>query len=115
MTFEEFVTKKISGPHRDWYDPNGNSSCAVVCRMRSGYLSSLRWEFSQVVCDVKYFLTNEFKGIDTPLIWFIQLLILPVLFPVVPFTRVKSRYREAINDYRIDYEKASAANGWDDE
>lgn len=114
-SFEEYLTEKLSEPTGDWYDPDGNSTRATVVRMRNdGYLAALKWEFFSLVGDIKYFLTKEFKGIETPIVWFVQFLFIPVICPVALLTRTSSRYKEAITEYRRGYEakvKASKKQG----
>ena len=110
-SFEEYLTDRLSDPTGDWYDSDGNSTRATVVRMRDGgYLSALKWEFFALSGDIKYFLTKEFKGIETPVIWFVQFLFIPVICPVVLFTRTSSRYKEAIAEYRRDYDAKAKAS-----
>lgn len=114
-SFEEYLTEKLSEPTGDWYDPEGNSTRATVVRMRDeGYLSALTFEFFALSKDIKYFITDEFKGVETPIIWFVQFAFIPVVCPVALFTRTSSRYKEAIAEYRRGYEakvKASKKQG----
>ena len=110
-SFEEYLTEKLSEPTGDWYDSDGNSTRATVVRMRDGgYFSALKWEFFAIAGDIKYFLTKEFKGIETPVIWFVQFLFIPVICPVVLFTRTSSRYKDAIAEYRRDYDAKAKAS-----
>lgn len=105
FTFEDYINLKLAEPASDWYDPSGNSPRAVVVRMRKdGYFAALKWEVSDLAGDIKYFLTKEFKGIYTPIAWFAQLAVLPAILPVVPFIRVRSRYRRALGEYRQSYD-----------
>lgn len=105
FTFEDYLNRKICEPVNDWYNPDGNSPRAVVTRMRrSGYISALKWELRDLAGDIKYFFTKEFKGVYTPVAWFVQLGLLPFLIPVVPFIRVRSRYRHALDEYQQSYE-----------
>lgn len=104
-SFEEYLNDRLSKPTVDWYDPEGNGTRATVVRMRdNGYLSALKFEFFDLAGDIKYFITKEFKGVETPIIWFVQFAFIPVICPVVLFTRTSSRYKEAIAEYRRDYE-----------
>jgi hypothetical protein len=104
FTFEDYLNHKISAPVGEWYDPNGNSPRAVVTRMRrDGYFAALKWELKDLAGGVKYFLTKEFKGVYTPVVWFLQLATAPFLLPVVPFTRTRYRYRRALEEYRRGY------------
>lgn len=118
-SFEEYLNDMLNKQTGDWYDPEGNSTRATVVRMRDeGYLSALKFEFFALFEDIKYFITEEFKGVETPIIWFVQFAFIPVICPVVLFTRTSSRYKEAIAEYRLDYEakvKASKKQGGLDE
>lgn len=105
FTFEDYLNRKLSEPVHDWYDPTGNSPRAVVTRMRrEGYFAALRYEIRDLAGGIKYFLTKEFKGIYTPVAWFAQLTVLPVILPVVPFIRVRTRYSQALGEYRRSYD-----------
>lgn len=118
-SFEEYLNDRLNKPTGDCYDPEGNSTRATVVRMRDeGYLLALKFEFFALFEDIKYFITKEFKGVETPIIWFAQFMFIPVICPVVLFTRTSSRYKEAIAEYRRDYEakvKASKKQGGLDE
>lgn len=104
MTFDEYVENEITKPTVDWYDPDGNSSRAVVTRMKKkGSLIAIRWEIHQLISEMKYSLTNDFDGWNTPIGFVVQLLILPVLLPLSPFIRTYTRYKGAINDYKREY------------
>ena len=105
-SFEEYLTEQLTTPVPEWYSADGSSNRAVVVRMHDkGYTAALKWEGSELTRDVKYFITEEFKGVHTPVIWFVHFTILPVLVPVSLFVRTSSRYREAIAEYRKDYER----------
>ncbi|MGL5362893.1 MAG: hypothetical protein ACRDBH_08435, partial [Bosea sp. (in: a-proteobacteria)] len=82
-SFEEYLNDRLNKPTCDWYDPEGNSTRATVVRMRDeGYLSALKFEFFALSKDIKYFITKEFKGAETPIIWFVQFAFIPVVCPV---------------------------------
>lgn len=111
-SFEEYLAERLSEPTHDWYDADGNSTRATVVRMRNGgYWKALKWEFGELVSDVKYFLTEEFKGLRTPLIWFVHLTLLPILFVVSLFTRTSSRYKDALGEYRKEYDRKHPQRG----
>tara|TARA_B100001105_G_scaffold124157_1_gene99520 strand:- start:4027 stop:4467 length:441 start_codon:yes stop_codon:yes gene_type:complete len=102
-TFEEYLHQELNKDHGQHYDPEGNSSCAIVSRMKDSVVKSFLWECKQVWKDIKYTVTQEFDGFGTPVGWFIQVLLLPILAPTVPFWRTYTRYKEAINDYKKYY------------
>lgn len=105
LTFEEYLHQELNKDHVQYhYDPEGNSSCAVVSRMKGSVVKAFLWECKQVWRDIKYTVTQEFEGFGTPVGWFIQVLLLPILAPTVPFWRTYTRYKEAIDDYKKYYE-----------
>jgi len=104
MTFDEYVENEITKPTVDWYNPDGNSSRAVVTRMKKkGLLVAVGWEIHQLIGELKYSITHDFDGWNTPIGFIFQLLILPVLLPFSPFIRTYTRYKSAISDYKRDY------------
>lgn len=111
MTFDECVENEITKPVPDWYDPNGNSSRAVVVRMKKkGLLVAIGWETHQIISDLKYSITSDFNGLDTTIGCIIQFIILPVLLPFSPLIRTYTRYKSAINDYRREYKNKYRKN-----
>ena len=106
-TFEEYLHQELNKDHgQQHYDPEGNSSCAIVSRMKESVVKAFLWECKQVWKDIKYTVTQEFEGFGTPVGWFIQVLLLPVLAPTVPFWRTYTRYKSAIKDYRKCYDSS---------
>lgn len=104
MSFDEYVENEITKPVSDWYDPDGNSSRAVVVRMKKkGILVAIGWETHQIISDLRYSITNDVNGLDTTIGCIIQFIILPVLLPFSPFIRTYTRYKSAINDYKREY------------
>ena len=42
--FKDWLDDEISKESDcEWYDPDGNSSRAVVCRMKKGYAVAIKW------------------------------------------------------------------------
>jgi hypothetical protein len=111
MTFDEYIENEITKPTADWYDPNGNSSRAVVTRMKKkGLLVAIGWEIPQLINEMKYSVMHDFDGWNTPIGFVFQLLILPLLFPFSPFIRTYTRYKRAVNDYRQEYKNKYRKN-----
>ena len=105
-TFDEYVENEITKPVPVWYDHDGNSSRAVVARMKKkGLLIAIGWETHELISEMKYSLTHDFDGWNTPIGFIIQCMLLPVLLPFSPFIRTYTRYKRAINDYKREYKK----------
>lgn len=110
--FKSYLLVKISAPHHEWYNPDGNSSCAVVTRvLREGWVRAFLWECKEVGNDLKRFFAEDFSGLETPISWFIALIFIPVFLLITPFTRTKSRYDAAIKDYLVEYNRQRKKNG----
>lgn len=103
-TFEDWLEDKMNDELPEWFKPDGNSKHAVMLRMRESKWKALKWEFVQVCNDVKYEI-KSFDGFNTPIGWFVQMLLLPVIFPLVPFVRTYTRYKEALDEYKENYAK----------
>lgn len=111
MSFDEYVENEITKPATVWFDPDGNSSRAVVTRMKKkGLLVAIRWETHELISEMKYSLTHDFDGLNTPIGFIIQLTLLPVLLPFSPFIRTYTRYKSAINDYKREYKNKYRKN-----
>lgn len=103
MSFEDWLDDRLAEEQPEWYDPEGNSAHAVVTRMRNSYTSALRYECKEVLRDIEYMLFEEFDGFETPIGWFVQLLLLPFLLPFIPFIRTYFRHRRALKDFKDSY------------
>lgn len=106
MDFESWLRQELDKEVSDYYDPNGNSARAVVIRKRKGWAYSLNYEFKEVIQDIKTLFTYYWKGFNTPIVWFLQAALIPVLITCGPFVRTHSRYKRAINEYKFAYSKA---------
>lgn len=112
MKFNEYVENEITKPTVEWYNPNGSSSRAVVARMKKqGLLVAIAWETHQLIGEIKYSVPHDFDGLNTPIGYIIQLILLPVLLPFSPFIRTYTRYKRAIDDYRRDYNNKEKIDG----
>ncbi|AUR88248.1 TMhelix containing protein [Vibrio phage 1.111.B._10N.286.45.E6] len=103
-TFEEYLACELNKDVGAHFDENGNSSMAVVLRMNRSVFSAFAWECGQVYGDIKYTVMNDFKGFGTPIGWFVQVALLPILAPILPFLRTYTRYKSAIDEYKEYYE-----------
>ena len=104
------MTKELEGKTLDTLDyygnplGEGNSPRSVVLRWKVNYRKVLKFECKELYRDIKCFL-RDWDGIETHLLWFINLITLPLLLPVIPFVRSYFRYKEALKDFRKDYMK----------
>ncbi|CAH9011476.1 hypothetical protein VP141O351_P0010 [Vibrio phage 141O35-1] len=103
MDFNEWLDSRLDEDRPDWYDPNGNSPHAVLVRMRKGYILALRYECKEVLRDIRFLLFKEFCGFETPILWFAQVVLLPILLPFAPFIRTYFRHRRALEDFKDSY------------
>ena len=111
MSFDEYVENEITKPTADWYDPNGNSSRAVVTRMKKkGLLVAIGWEIPQLINEMTYSVMHDFDGWNTPIGFVVQFLLLPVLLPFSPLIRTYTRYKRAVNDYKQEYKNKYRKN-----
>lgn len=106
-TFEEYLKEQLSKPVPEWFDPNGNSPRSVITR---GKFGTLKYEAKRLIPSLKRDLVYSWGGFDTPVSYFFQLLILPFIFPFLPFLRAFYSYKDAIKEYRDDYEKKKKAD-----
>lgn len=110
MEFEEYLDRELSKPIPPCYGNNpitsikSNSARSVVNRMRIGVLTSLKWEFKLYFHNY-YETYTDWDGIDTPLSWFIFILLSPITFLTLPFITFLIRYKSAISLYRDEYIK----------
>lgn len=103
MTFDEYLENELSVTIYG-FDPNGNSPRAVLLRMRNeGIFAAIKWESKEVIRELKWFFSS-FEGRETPIAWFLNLLILP-LSPLMPLFWTYTRYKSAMNDYKNSYKE----------
>lgn len=101
MTLEEYIKKELDKPSTNpHYDPNGNSSHAVMTR---GKFGEIIWQYKDYPSYLKWVL-GEFKGLRTSIDWIISVPILIAFSPVIPVIWGISRYRRAFREYESDYE-----------
>lgn len=105
MTLDEFIEQELNKPPRNKeYSPDGDSSRAVVTRMRkNGLLCALKWELLKMPSAIKSFLVDEFDGWNTPIIWFVTVAVMPITIPIAPFLSCYMRYNRALEDYRAEW------------
>ena len=100
MKFEEYLQQQLEKPAPEWFEPDGNSVRATVMRGKGG---TLKYEFKRLLPSLKSDLVYFWDGIDTPISYFLQVLILPFILPLLPFLRAWYSYKKAINTYKAEY------------
>ena len=100
MEFEDYLKEQLNKPKPEWFDPDGNSPRATVMR---GKLGTLKYEFKKLLPSLKSDLVYFWDGIDTPISYFIQVLLLPFIFPFLPFLRAYYSWQRAIKEYKEEY------------
>jgi len=103
--FEEWLDEELNLPvdDPDYYDPNGNSSRAIVTRWKRSKLESLWFEVKEIAGDLKY-QARCFNGLSTEIGWFIQWLLIPFI-PVFVFTRTYGRVKSSLDAYKDIYKE----------
>lgn len=100
MKFEEYLQQQLDKPAPEWFEPEGNSARATVMR---GKVGALKHEFKNLLPSLKSDLVYFWDGIDTPISYFLQVLILPFILPFLPFLRAWYSYNKAIKTYKLEY------------
>lgn len=100
--FDEWLKKRLSEPvDYKYYDPNGNSSRAVMTR---GLRNEIVYQFSRYPKELKYQI-KSFKGFDTPIGYFISLFLMIVLAPFIPIIWGIFSRKNAIKEYKSIFNK----------
>lgn len=93
------LSKGLKSPH---YDPDGNSSRAVITR---GLKKEILYQFKKypksLKCEIK-----SFNGFDSSIGYFINIFLIIFLAPLVPMVRGIYSHRRAIRDYRKMFEES---------
>ena len=99
-TFEDYLKQQLNKPQPEWFDQDGNSPRATVMR---GKLGTLKYETKRLVPSLKSDLCDFWDGIDTPIGYFLQILILPFILPFLPFIRAYYSWDRAMKIYKKEY------------
>lgn len=98
-TFEEYMTDELAKPVPEFYSSDGSSSRAVVVR---GLFKEVIYTYknfpSRIVREIKCF-----DGWDTPIGWFISLLLVLLLAPVMPAIGGMFSHKRAVKDFKTEY------------
>ena len=100
ISFEEYLKQQLNKEKPEWFDPDGNSPRATIMR---GKLGSLKYEFKRLLPSLKSDLIYFWDGLDTPISYFFQVLVLPFILPFLPFLRAWYSWNSAIKQYKKEY------------
>lgn len=100
ISFEEYLKQQLNKEKPEWFDPDGNSPRATIMR---GKLGTLKREFKILFPSLKSDLVYYWDGIDTPASYFLQVLILPFVLPILPFARAYYSWKGAMKAYKEEY------------
>ena len=98
--FEEWLENRLKEFPGNHYNPNGNSSRAVVSR---GRWKELIYQYKEYPKSAIYEI-KSFKGLDTPIIYFINLIVILLLSPIVPIVWSYYSYNSAIEEFKHIFE-----------
>lgn len=99
-TFKEYLKDELEKPVTyEYYDPNGNSSRAVIYR---GIFKEVLYQYKSypkaLIYDIKCF-----EGFETPIGYFIGIPLRILLSPILPISWGIYSYKNAKNFYLREY------------
>ena len=100
IEFKEWLENRLKETPSKHYDPNGNSSRAVVSR---GKWKEILYQYKKYPKSVVYEI-KSFRGLDTPISYFINLVIILLLSPIVPIIWSYYSYNNAIEEFKHIFE-----------
>lgn len=98
--FKKWLENKLKESPGRHYNPNGNSSRAVVSR---GKWKEILYQYKDYPKSVIYEI-KSFNGFDTPIIYFINLIIILLFSPIIPIIWGYSSYSKAIEEFKHTFE-----------
>ena len=98
--FKEWLENKLKETPSAHYSPIGNSSRAVVSR---GRWKEILYQYKEYPKSVVYEI-KSFDGFNTPIIYFINLVIILLFSPIIPILWGYQSYKRAIEDYKHTFE-----------
>lgn len=101
LLFEQWLQQELAKPITNhYYNPNGNSSRAVMCRtLTQEFIIQCKDLFPSLYSDIKYCWNGWSTSIDDVL----KILLLPFIFWLLPFTRTYGVRKRAMNNYKRGY------------
>ena len=106
LTFSEWLALELEKPPINTdYDPDGNSSRAIMSRVvDKGWLSHIWWSM-RVYADIWQDIKSNWNGWYTTIGYVVSMIVLPLLLPVVPFELGWVSYKRAMRDYQEAYQE----------
>ena len=98
--FKKWLENKLKEYPGSHYNVNGNSSRAVVSR---GRWKEILYQYKDYPKSAVYEI-KSFRGFDTPIIYFINLVIILLLSPIIPIIWGYYSYNQAIEEYKHIFE-----------
>lgn len=100
MDFDNWLKQELSKEAGKHYNPNGNSSRAV---MKRGLFGQFKWVSKKLIPSIYSEIKYGFSGWETGIGYILSLLLLPLFIWVMPFTRTYGTYKRAFDDYKDSY------------
>lgn len=106
LTFSEWLALEIEKPPTNPdYDPEGNSSRAIMTRVvDKGWLSHIWWAM-RVYAGIWQDIKSNWNGWYTTIGYVVSMIVLPLLLPVAPFVLGWVSYKRAMRDYQEAYQE----------
>ena len=106
LTFSEWIALELEKPPTNPdYDPDGNSSRAIMTRVvDKGWLSHIWWS-RHGYKDIWQNIRSGWNGWDTTIGYAVSMLVLPLLLPVAPFVLGRVSCKRAMQDYQEAYQE----------
>jgi predicted oxidoreductase (fatty acid repression mutant protein) len=97
--FKKYLDKQLLKPTPSHFNANGNSHRAVIMRGRT---NEIIHQYKMMPNRLKTEI-GCFEGLETPIVWFIQIVFLVILFPILPILAGHHHYNKAVNAYKRDF------------
>lgn len=104
--FKIWLENKLKENPGQRYDPDGNSTRARASR---GLLKEIIYQYKKYPKSAIYEI-KQFDGWDTPIIYFINLLIIATISPIIPILHGYFSHKEAIKEYKQIFNKEKIKN-----
>ena len=98
--FKDWLDNKLKETPSKLYKPSGNSARAIVTR---GRCKEIIYQYKVYPKSVIYEI-KSFKGFNTPIIYFINLIIILLFSPIIPIIWGCSSYSRAIEEFKHIFE-----------
>ena len=95
--FKDWLETKLKETPSNHYEPNGNSARAIVTR---GRWKEIVYQYKLYPKSVIYEI-KSFKGYDTPIIYFINLIVILLFSSIIPSIWGYSSYNRALEEFKL--------------